>query len=39
MKDPSTIKHLEANIGRTLFDMNLSNIFLDLSPKENKSKN
>ena len=26
-----TIKLLEANIGRALFDMNYSNIFLDLS--------
>ena len=24
---------LEENIGRTLFDINLSNIFLDLSPR------
>ena len=29
-----TIKLLEENIGRTLFDINHSNIFLDLSPKE-----
>ena len=28
-----TIKLLEENIGRTLFDINLSNIFLDLSPR------
>ena len=27
------IKLLEENIGRTLFDINHSNIFLDLSPK------
>ena len=29
---PDTIKLLEENIGRTLFDINLSNIFLDPSP-------
>ena len=28
-----TIKLLEENIGRTLFDINCSNIFLDLSPR------
>ena len=28
-----TLKLLEENIGRTLFDINHSNIFLDLSPK------
>ena len=28
---PDTIKLLEENIGRTLFDINCSNIFLDLS--------
>ena len=28
-----TIKLLEENIGRTLFDINHSNIFLDLSPR------
>ena len=28
-----TIKLLEENIPRTLFDINCSNIFLDLSPK------
>ena len=27
-----TIKLLEENIGRTLFDINCSNIFMDLSP-------
>ena len=35
-----TIKILEENIGRTLFDINCSNIFLDLSPSNvNKNKN
>ena len=29
---PDTIKLLEENIGKTLFDINHSNIFLDLSP-------
>ena len=29
---------LEENIGRILFDMNCSNIFLDLSPKEKEIK-
>ena len=33
-----TIKLLKENIGRTLFDINHSNIFFD-SPKENKDKN
>ena len=28
-----TIKLLEENIGRTLFDINCSNIFLDPSPR------
>ena len=28
-----TIKLLEENIGRTLFDINRSNIFLDLPPR------
>ena len=28
-----TIKLLEENIGRTLFDVNCSNIFLDPSPR------
>ena len=28
-----TIKQLEENISRTLFDINRSNIFLDLSPR------
>ena len=30
---PDTIKLLEENIGRTLFDINCSNILLDLSPR------
>ena len=30
---PNTIKLLEENIGRTLLDINLYNIFLDLSPR------
>ena len=44
IKDPNVrleiIKLLEENIGRTLFDINRSNIFLDLSPnaKEIKAK-
>ena len=33
-----TIKLLEENIGRTLFDINHSNIFLDLSPKTKEIK-
>ena len=33
------MKLLEENIGMLLFDINHSSIFLDLSPKENKSKN
>ena len=43
MKDlnvrPDTIKFLEKSTGRTLFDTNWSNIFLDSFPKGNKSKN
>ena len=35
---PDTIKLLEENIGRTLFDINCSNIFLDLSPKAKEIK-
>ena len=30
---PDTIKLLDENIGRTLFDINCSNIFLDLTPR------
>ena len=33
-----TIKLAEENIGRTLFDINRSNIFLDLSPKAKETK-
>ena len=33
-----TIKLLEENIGRTLFDINHSNIFLDLSPRVMETK-
>ena len=32
------IKHLKENIGRTLFDINCSNIFLDTSPRMMKIK-
>ena len=35
---PDTIKLLEENIGRTLFDINCSNIFLDPSPKAKEIK-
>ena len=35
---PETIKLLEENIGRTLFDINHSNIFLDQSPKAKEIK-
>ena len=35
---PDTIKLLEENIDRTLFDINHSNIFLDPSPKVMKIK-
>ena len=35
---PDTIKLLEEDIGRTLFDINYSNIFLDLSPKAKEMK-
>ena len=33
-----TIKLLEENIGRTLFDVNHSSIFLDMSPKPKEIK-
>ena len=33
-----TIKVLEENMGRRLFDINFSNIFLDLSPKAKETK-
>ena len=36
---PDTIKLLEKNIGRTLHDINRSNMFLDPSLKGNKRKN
>ena len=32
------IKLLEQNVGRTLFDINHSNMFLDLSPKAKQIK-
>ena len=35
---PETIKLLEENISRTLFDINCSNIFLDLFPKSKEIK-
>ena len=35
---PETIKLLKANIGRTLFDINCSTIFLDLFPKAKETK-
>ena len=35
---PDTIKLLEENIGRTLFDINCSNIFLDPPPKAKEIK-
>ena len=35
---PDTIKLLEENKGRTLFDINLSNIFLDPSPRVTEIK-
>ena len=35
---PDTIKLLEENVGRTLFDINCSNIFLDLSPRVMETK-
>ena len=36
---PDTIKFLEENIGRTFFDINCSNIFLDPPKNENKNQN
>ena len=33
-----TIKLLEENVGRILFDINCRNIFLDLSPKAKETK-
>ena len=33
---PDTVKLLDENIGRTLFDINCSSSFLDLSPKQRK---
>ena len=33
MLRPDTVKPLEENIGRTLFDINHSNIFLNSSPR------
>ena len=38
MLRPGTIKLLEENIGRTLFDINCSSIFLDPSPRVMKIK-
>ena len=35
---PETIKLLEEYIGSMLFDISLSNIFLDLSPRQGKQK-
>ena len=35
---PETIKLLEENTGRTLFDINCSNIYLDPSPKVKEIK-
>ena len=35
---PEAIKLLEENVGRTLFDINCSSIFLDLSPKAKETK-
>lgn len=35
---PETLKFLEENIGRTLFDMSHSNIFLDLCPMAKEIK-
>ena len=35
---PDTIKLLEENIGRTLYDINHSNIYQDMSPQARKAK-
>ena len=35
---PETIKLLEENIGGTLFDISLSNIFLNMSPQSRATK-
>ena len=35
---PETIKLIEENIGRILFDINCSKVFLDLSPKTKETK-
>ena len=35
---PETIKLVEENMGRTLFDIKCSNIFLDLPPKAKETK-
>ena len=35
---PETIKLPQENIGRIVFDINCSNIFLDLSPKAKETK-
>ena len=35
---PDTIKFLEKNIGRTLFDINRSNIFVELTSSSNETK-
>ena len=35
---PKTIKLLEENTGKTLFDMHWSNNFLDISPQANETK-
>ena len=35
---PGTIKHLEKNIGSMLFDIDLSNIFLDISLQTMETK-
>ena len=35
---PETVKLLEENIGKTFFDLNYSNIFLDLPPKIKRKK-